>query len=85
METSMLSKESNLGFWKLSRGCVPTRAFLYSRGLAATMQCQRCNSEGEPFNTYCFSARGLYKYGILLNLNVENKETPFNLLRGVNS
>ena len=31
--------------WKVFRDCIPTKAFLYARGLA--LRCQRCNDEAE--------------------------------------
>ena len=34
-------------FWKVLRGCVPTKAFLYTRGKTTTMRCPRFNQEAK--------------------------------------
>jgi len=73
IETSMLSKNQILVLEVVQRLCANKSILVFKEAGGNNARCQRCNSEDEPFNTYYFSARGLYKYGILLNLNVENK------------
>ena len=33
--------------WKVFRGCIPTKDFLYTRGMALNIRCMRCNAEEE--------------------------------------
>lgn len=40
--------------WKVFRDCIPTKAFLYARGLALNLRCQRCNDEVEDLQHLLF-------------------------------
>jgi len=58
-------KVKNL-FWRMCRGCLPTRIRLQDKGVPCPTNCASCDSDSEDLNHLLFECPFLSRFGMLL-------------------
>ena len=69
-------------FWKVLRGCVPIKAFVYTRGKTTTMRCPRCNGKRKTCIIYFCTAHCHWRFNSPWIWSATNKRAPFNPILG---